>query len=362
MCDEHELYRGAAAGSGNPEQRLMFGRTLTADRVRELNSKTYFYEMLKDNPSLAAIHPGVEDDILRGAIDHHVHAYPDFVPRSQDMLQIAVEASKAGMRGVAFKDHWNLTAGTAYVVQQHIDAMVREGVLDHRVEVWGGLGLNLGINPEAVRVAIKYPNFKCIWFPTFKSFGWARSAGVDAPDQPKNMFGLRGPENYVRLVDADGTVLPEVRQVLEIAAEADVAVALGHTSFEELLPLSVLASELGVRTVLDHPLLELNKLLIPEMVQLADQGTYVGIYCQPMIPSLYQPIQDPMESVEALRAVGADRCIAASDFGQVLNLNTIDGVRVFIRALLGFGIPAADVRKIICDNPARLLGLEPLSD
>ena len=340
MCDDH----GLVGHGGNAE---MVGRVLTVDRVRELNSRTYFYAMLKDNPALREIRPGVEDEILVGAIDHHIHAYPDFVPRSQDMLQIAVEASRARMRAIAFKDHWNLTAGTAYLVQRQIDEMVADGRLEHRVEVYGGLGLNLGINPEAVRVGLQYPNFKCIWFPTFKSFGWARSAGLNPTE-----------DEYVRLVDDGGNVRPEVREVMELAAEAGVAVALGHTDFEELLPLATLARELGVRTVLDHPLLELNKLLLEEMEQLAALGTFVGTYCQPMIPSLYQPVQDPMETVEAIRRIGPARCVSGSDFGQVLHLDAIDGMRVFVRALLGFGISAADVRTILCDNPAVLLGLD----
>jgi hypothetical protein len=110
--------------------------------------------------------------------------------------------------------------------------------------------------------------------------------------------------------------------------------------------------------VLDHPLLELNKLLLEEMLQLADLGTYVGIYCQPMIPSLYQPVQDPMETVEVIRSVGAARCVSGSDFGQVLHLDAIPGVRVFVRALLGFGVSPDDVRTILCDTPAKLLGLD----
>src|SRR5262249_1954827 len=155
MCDEHELYEAAVAEG-------MVGRTLTVERARQLNSRTYFYEMLKDNPSLTRIHPGIEDGLLEGAIDHHIHAYPDFVFRSQDMISIAVEASKAKMRAIAFKDHWNLTAGAAYLVQRQIDEMVGDGRLEHRVEVYGGLGLNLGVQPEAVRVGLRYPAFKCI--------------------------------------------------------------------------------------------------------------------------------------------------------------------------------------------------------
>lgn len=348
MCD----HDGATAAGVRHEHAGMLGRWLTVDRARELNSRTWFYRMLKDNPQLTAIYPGIEDEILAGAIDHHIHAYPDFVHRSQDMLELAVEASRAGMRALAFKDHYNLTAGAAYLVQRVVDEMVRDGRLEHRVEVYGGLGLNHGVDPEAVRIALKYPNFKVIWFPTFKSYGWARFAGVSDRDDPA--------QRYVRLVDPGGKVLPEVREVLELAGGAGVAVAFGHTDFEELEPLAILAAELGVRTVLDHPLLELNKLALDEMVRLAELGTYVGTYCQPMIPSIYQPVADPFETMKVIETVGAERCVSGSDFGQVLHLDAIDGMRVFIRALLGFGASPEDVRTIVRDTPARLLGLEPV--
>jgi len=323
----------------------MVGRLLTVDRVRELNAKNYFYSMLKDNPAIVSIAPGAEDEILEGAIDCHIHAYPDFVPRSQDMLGIAIDAAKAHMRAVVFKDHFHLTAGTAYMTQQVIDEMVADGRLDHRVEVYGGLGLNLGANPEAVRVGLRYPAFKTVWFPTFRSYGWARTAGIEDRD------------DYVRLVDDDGNVLPDVRAIMEMSAEADICIGLGHTDYEELLPLCTLARAVGVRTVLDHPLLELNKLSIDEMQTLADLGTYVGTYCQPMIPSIYQPVVDPYETLETIRAVGAERCVAGSDFGQVLHVDTIAGMRIFIRALLGFGLSKEDLVKIVRDAPARLLGL-----
>src|ERR1700733_3089382 len=44
MCDEHSLY-DAVPREG------MVGRTLTLERARQLNSRSYFYEMLKDNPA-----------------------------------------------------------------------------------------------------------------------------------------------------------------------------------------------------------------------------------------------------------------------------------------------------------------------
>ena len=337
MCD--------FAGDAEAARQLLVGRVLTVERVRELNAKDYFYQMLKDNPEMLKIYPGIENEFLKGAIDCHIHAAPDFVNRSQDMFQIAIDASKAGMRALAFKDHWNVSANAAYLAQRHLDYLIEKGELTHRVEIYGGTGTCFGMNPAAVRVALQYPNCKMIWFPSFTSLGFWRGAGH--------------PEHEgVRLVAESGEVLPEVVEIMKMAVEKKVGIGFGHTDFKELLPLAKKAKELGVRATLDHPLLELNRLLIEEMQELADLGVYVGTYCQPMIPSLYQPVADPMETIRTIQKIGADRCIIGSDFGQVLHMDSIDGMRVFIRALLAFGIKPKEVKKMLQENPAKLMWLD----
>ncbi|MPZ14647.1 MAG: hypothetical protein GEU73_09540 [Chloroflexi bacterium] len=338
MCD---FFADAEAAS-----QIMVGRTLTLERVRELNAKDYFYQMLKDNPDILKIHPGIEDELLVGAIDTHIHAYPDFVFRAQDMVEVAVDAAQAGMRAVCFKDHWNISCNAAYLAQRHIDYMVEKDDLARGVSVYGGFGTCHGMNPEAVRIGLQYPNFKMIWFPTFTSYGFWRSAGH--------------PEHEgVRLVDeSTGRVLPETVRVLELAAEHRVGVGLGHTDFPELLPVVQAAKDVGARVVLDHPLLELNKLLLDEMKQLADLGAFIGTYCQPMIPSLYQPVCDPMETIRTMKEIGAERCIIGTDFGQVMHVNSLDGMRIFLRALLAFGMTREEIFLMVRDNPAKLLWLD----
>src|SRR5438270_14050513 len=86
MCD--------FAADAKAAEELMVGRTLTVARVKELNAKDYFYQMLKDNPEMLKIYPGIESELLKGAIDCHIHASPDFVHRSQDMIQIAIVIGK----------------------------------------------------------------------------------------------------------------------------------------------------------------------------------------------------------------------------------------------------------------------------
>src|SRR2546422_7598674 len=82
------------------------------------------------------------------------------------MIQIAIDASKAGMRALAFKDHWNVSANAAFLAQRHIDYLVEKGELTHRVEIYGGGGTCLGENPQAICIALQYTNFKMILFPT----------------------------------------------------------------------------------------------------------------------------------------------------------------------------------------------------
>lgn len=322
----------------------MVGRLLTTKRVKELNARDFFYKILRDMPNIGNIAPGIEDERLKGAMDIHIHAYPDWVQRSQDMIDIAIEAARRGMRGILFKDHFNLTAGEAYLVQKHINHLVSEGTLPNAVDVYGGLGLNFGVRADVVKQATKYPNMKKIFFPTFNSARCLMNMGHDA-------------SKGIHLVNSKQEVLPEVAEVLSIAADAKIGVGLGHTDFYELLPVTEKAKEIGARVVLDHPLLELNKLTMDEMKILADKGAYVGTFCQPMIPSIYQPVADPFETVNTIKTIGAERCLIASDFGQVLHLETIYGMRVFIRALLAFGITNEEIDLMIKRNPARVLYL-----
>src|SRR3972149_11040673 len=132
MCD--------FAADAEAARQLLVGRVLTVERVRQLNAKGYFYQMLKDNPEMLKIYPGIENELLVGAIDCHIHAYPDFVNRSQDMIQIAIDASKAGMRALAFKDHWNISCNAASLASRHMDYLVEKGELTRGVKGYGGTG------------------------------------------------------------------------------------------------------------------------------------------------------------------------------------------------------------------------------
>jgi len=60
---------------------------------------------------------------------------------------------------------------------------------------------------------------------------------------------------------------------------------------------------------------------------------------------------------KAIRAMGVDSCILASDLGQVGNPLHPDGLVSFFEALRQEGFTAAEIARMSQDNPARALGL-----
>ena len=67
-------------------------------------------------------------DVLRGAIDIHVHSDPDNVPRSIDAIEVAKLARARGMRGIVLKNHYDPTAGLAFLARKEAPGL----------EVFGG--------------------------------------------------------------------------------------------------------------------------------------------------------------------------------------------------------------------------------
>src|SRR5689334_21532300 len=113
---------------------------------------------------------------LAGAIDIHVHSLPDDRPRSIDALDVVKLARERGMRGLVLKNHYESTAGLAFLVRKLVPEM----------QVFGGIDLNLtvgGINPAAVehmtRVTGGYGRF--VWMPTFDAENQVRYSKETRP-------------------------------------------------------------------------------------------------------------------------------------------------------------------------------------
>ena len=82
---------------------------------------------------------------FQGIIDVHAHADPDKTARSLDVFELAKLYRDRGFRGVVLMNHFDSTAGLAYLVDKYTPGL----------EVYGGIVLNRligGINPAAVQL------------------------------------------------------------------------------------------------------------------------------------------------------------------------------------------------------------------
>jgi hypothetical protein len=270
-----------------------------------------------------------------GAIDPHVHSFPDVIKRKLDDLELVEQARQAGMRAVVLKSHIFSTSERAYLLNQ----------LYRDFRVFGGIVLNEtvgGFNPQAVEAALKMGGVQ-VWMPT-------RSAA-------NHQHHLGGPG---RLTILDGTKLKEeVVCILRLVADADAILATGHLSPEESRRLIEVALAMGVRRIsVTHPEWGVTAMPIELQKQFAVTGSIFFERCLVSIqPDLPRGV--PFETiVKQIRAVGASSTIIATDFGMPQYPTPVEGMRDYLQRLMQVGFSGSELRLMSQVNPGRLLKLE----
>lgn len=271
---------------------------------------------------------------LQGAIDFHAHGDPDGTARKIDVIDLAKAARAAGMRAIVIKNHYEPTASLAYVVRKVVPG----------IEVFGGISLDLtvgGVNPAAVEwmTKIKGGYGKVVWLPTFDSEAQVKR------DKQNRPFAS---------VTRDGKILPEVLQVMALAARHDLVLETGHSAPRESLQIIAEARRLGVKHILvTHAMTSPGgPMTLADMQEAAKLGALLELVYSPLTDTQLQ-----MEA-EAIRSIGAASFVLSSDLGQPANPLHTDGLAAMYKGLMRKGISAADIDVMARKNPARLLGLD----
>jgi hypothetical protein len=276
-------------------------------------------------------------DALRGAIDIHVHAFPDSRPRSLDGIDAARMAKERGMRAIVLKNHYEPTASLAYIVRKAVPG----------IEVFGGIDLNLtvgGINPAAVaymtQVTGGYGRF--VWMPTFDAENAVRFEDARRP--------------FVSVSGNGGVLLPAVKEVIALIARHDLVLATGHSSADEGVALVREGQRQGVRhMVVTHAMNPPIEMDVPRMQEAARLGAFIEF-----VGSSLETPDTPARMdrfADAIRKIGPEFCILSSDLGQQGNPLPADGYAAFLAAMRSRGFTEAEVDRMSRRNPAILLGL-----
>jgi hypothetical protein len=275
--------------------------------------------------------------LLRGTIDIHVHSDPDNVPRSIDGLDAAKMARAAGMRGLVLKNHYDPTAGLAFLARKEAPGL----------EVFGGIDLNLsvgGMNAAAVEHLTQVAGGwgKVVWMSTF-----------DAENQVRYSKERRPFVSVAR----NGALLPETKAVIAVIARHQLVLATGHTSPSEALLLLQEGHRQGVaHMVVTHAMNPPIEMDVAGMRAAIKEGALIEF----VGGSLSEPGAGARldRYVAAIRQIGPESCIASSDLGQKGNALPSVGFGAFVRELRKRGLTARDTDRMTKENPATLLGLK----
>jgi uncharacterized protein DUF6282 len=290
--------------------------------------------------------------VLEGAVDLHVHPAPSPLPRRIGALDAAELAGEAGFDAIVVKSHHHSTVMDVLALQP-------DGGGDRSgARVFGGIALNSavgGLNPHAVDLALKMGG-RIVWFPTIGSPQHiAHHRANPNLKFPKLAVELQ-PEEPIDVFAEDGGLKPEVHRILESIAGADAILASGHMAPASITAVFEAAREKGVqRMLVNHP-----NFVIEASYDDARHWVALGAVIEHSLcmyddaSSFYHWDLDTL--VKWIEAVGAEHSSLGSDLGQMANPLPTESFRKIVSALLDRGMPERDVRRMVSDNPRRVLG------
>lgn len=305
--------------------------------------------------STAEIHSDREvaiDNLMKGAVDLHIHSGPSLMPRKVDHVDVVRQAAAAGMKAILLKDHYYPTMPIAHLLNKHLELPV---------ETLGAIVLNNpvgGLNPSAVDYALKQ-GARIVWMATAHARNHIEHDKKDADF--KNKFPVNSKKTVEPipsvLVDEKGVVLDDVKLILDLIAQADATVSGGHHHVSELYPFYEEAKKRGVkRLFLNHPTY-VNEGSLEDIRQLVAMGVKMEHSVCMFVPSTFY-LFDKEHLKNVIDTAGIDHTFFGSDLGQNNNPTPVEGFRQIIELLLDMGYSTDDVRKMVATNASALVGLQ----
>lgn len=290
------------------------------------------------------------DQILKGAVDPHVHSGPSIAARSLDHLELAQQLSKAGFIAAVTKDHDYSGVVSAELIRKHYPDLV--------TKIYSGIVLNNvvgGMNPYAVEHTAAMGG-KIVWMPTLAAenhLEWEKTASWSHPASTQKMRHARP----VPLFDARRQLLDDVREVLDIIAKNGMTLASGHIHVSETWILFEEAKKRGVKhMIFTHPE-DIVGASLEDASGIAAMGAYVEHSLAMFLEGSKFQTRTATDLKAHIEAVGVDRTILCSDLGQVGVVSPLEGFRMGVGMCMDLGYADADIHKMVATNAASALGL-----
>ena len=294
--------------------------------------------------------------LLQGAYDTHIHVGPDVVERKIDDISLARRFQEIGMAGFILKSHYTSTAERAAVVRKAVPG----------IDALGAIALNRavgGMNPLAVEIAAR-EGARTVWMPTVDSVNESHEReappGAKVPVWVKLQLDLReqGIEiPPVPVLDAHGSPLPEVLEVLGMIARHKMCLATGHLGRDEIFAVVDAAVDAGVETiVVTHPEFPSQDLSVDDQNALANKGALLErCFTTPHTGKVTWE-----RWTQNIRDAGPERSVLSTDLGQVFNPPVEDGMALMVDRLFDAGFTEEEIYVMAVVNTRLVAGAEAL--
>lgn len=288
---------------------------------------------------------GAAPVLLDGAVDMHCHFGPEPLvemlakqPHAVDPIQAAQEAAAGGMRAIVLKAHEFPSTAVADLANKAVPGVLSIAGMccDHPVG---------GLNPQAVETALR-AGAQVVWLPTLSSVS----------NSPQAVGAAFGVAQGIPVLDPDGALTPDVREIMDLVAARGAVLATGHITVDEHY---AVARAFGGRgnLIVTHAMHASAGpgLSVDQVVELADLGAVIEFAAHTCMgkPSTFDQV------IAAIGRIGPERAIVSTDYGWTDTLPHPEaGFRGYINALWDEGVDERELRLMAGAVPARLLGLD----
>ena len=154
------------------------------------------------------------------------------------------------------------------------------------------------------------------------------------------------PVEGITVLDRDGKLVPDLKEIFDLVAEADAVLATGHLAIEETRVLVPAARAAGVRKLLvTHANLGLTKVPIGVCKELVAQEAVIEYCFLPLTPLWHS--HTPQELLGWIRELGAQHVVLSSDIGNYYNPSPPEAFRLFLETMLTVGCFTASCSRCV---------------
>ncbi len=287
------------------------------------------------------------ENILKRAIDFHIHVGPEIIPRKFTAVEL-VKKEDGKLGGAVLKSHFFSTVPFMKEVKKT------------GMRLFGSVALNNyvgGLNADIVRASAELSDSPIVvWFPTISAKNFLQKSKYEiAPEwvKSKNFKSRLAKEvRGITVADKNGELKVEAKNVLMEIKNYGCILATGHISWKESVALVREAAKIGIKKIIvTHPIYQKIDMPIEVQKELVKLGALMEISA-----SMYTIDKIPIEKIiEQIKFVGAENCILSSDSGQAFSKSPSEVLKDFVGILIKNGITENEIKQMLINNPNKLI-------